>query len=103
MTPKSPHYGLDLAHESRIQPERIATLLLIAALVIFALWLVGASLKGSDIERHIRVNTGKNHSPYSIIFIARIACQNVQFEFHPSQISRAQELLNRYFAALMEC
>jgi len=48
---KSTHYGLDLARESRIRAERRANLLLIAALIIFALWLVGLSLKGSATER----------------------------------------------------
>jgi hypothetical protein len=52
---KSSHYGLDLARESRIQAERRANLLLIAALIIFALWLVGLSLKGSATERQTRL------------------------------------------------
>jgi hypothetical protein len=47
---KSTHYGLDLASESRIDTERRANSLLIAALVIFALWLTGSCLKGTDIE-----------------------------------------------------
>ena len=37
---KSTHYGLDLANEIRIQADRRANLLLIAALVTFALWLI---------------------------------------------------------------
>jgi len=36
---KSTHYGLDFTSESRIEAERRANLLLIAALIIFALWL----------------------------------------------------------------
>ena len=36
---KSTHYGLDFTSESRIKAERRANLLLIAALIIFALWL----------------------------------------------------------------
>jgi len=58
---KSTRYGLDLARESRIQAERRANLLLIAALIIFALWLVGLSLKGSATERQIRVNSNSKH------------------------------------------
>jgi len=75
---KSIRYGLDLADESRIQAERRANLLLIAALLTFALWLVGVSLKGSATERHIWVNTGTKRAPYSVIFLARIACRYVQ-------------------------
>ncbi|MDD5579611.1 MAG: hypothetical protein PHY16_10065 [Methylobacter sp.] len=53
--------GLDLACESRIEAERRANLWLIAALVIFALWIVGVCLKGSAIERQIRVNSGQRY------------------------------------------
>ncbi len=42
---KSTRYGLDLTRESRIDTERRTNLLLIAALIIFALWLVGLSIK----------------------------------------------------------
>jgi len=76
---KSTHYGLDLASENRIDTERRANLLLIAALVTFALWLTGSCLKGTDIERQIKVNSTQNHSPYSVIFLARIACRYVVF------------------------
>ncbi|WP_020161506.1 transposase [Methylobacter marinus] len=70
---KATYYGLDLADESRIQAERRANLLLIAALIVFALWIVGINLKGSEVERHIKVNSGPK-SPYSVIFLGRIAC-----------------------------
>jgi hypothetical protein len=71
---KSMHYGLDFTNESQIEAERRANLLLIAALIIFALWLTGICLKGTDIELHIKVNSSQDHSPYSVIFLARIAC-----------------------------
>ncbi|MGZ8165441.1 MAG: hypothetical protein ACXWTK_07490 [Methylobacter sp.] len=37
---KSPQYGLDFTSESRIEAERRTNLLLIAALIIFALLLI---------------------------------------------------------------
>jgi hypothetical protein len=55
---KSTHYGLDLAGKSRIQAGRRANLLLIAALVIFVLWIVDVCLKGSVTDGQIRVNSG---------------------------------------------
>jgi hypothetical protein len=97
---KSTRYGLDLANENRIQAERRENLLLIAALVIFALWLVGISLKGTTIERHIWVNTGKKHPPYSVIFLARIACRYVQFELPADYLELAQAMLKGYFEQL---
>jgi hypothetical protein len=94
---KSSHYGLDFTSESRIEAERRANLLLIAALIIFALWLTGICLKGTDIERHIKVNSSQDHSPYSVIFLARIACRYVAFELSASMLEQAQTLLLDYF------
>ena len=92
---KSMHYGLDFTSESRIEAERRANLLLIAALIIFALWLTGLCLKGTDIERYIKVNSSQDHSPYSVIFLARIACRYVAFELSASMLEQAQALLLR--------
>ena len=80
--------------------ERRANLLLIAALIIFALWLTGICLKGTDIERQIKVNSGQDHSPYSVIFLARIACRYVTFELPASMLEQAQALLVDYFDSL---
>jgi hypothetical protein len=99
---KSTHYGLDLANDSRIQAERRANLLLIAALIVFALWLVGLSLKGSATERQIKVNSGSKHSPYSVIFLGKIACRYVAFELSDDYLELAQALLVGYFEKLEE-
>jgi hypothetical protein len=97
---KSTHYGLNFTSESRIETERRANLLLIAALIIFALWLTGICLKGTDIERHIKVNSAQGRSPYSVIFLARIACRYVVFELSASMLEQAQALLVDYFDSL---
>lgn len=97
---KSMRYGLDFTSGSRIEAERRANLLLIAALIIFALWLTGICLKGTDIERHIKVNSGQGRSPYSVIFLARIACRYVVFELSASMLEQAQALLVDYFDSL---
>lgn len=97
---KSTHYGLDLASESRIEAERRANLLLIAALITFALWLTGTCLKGTATERQVKVNSGQSRSPYSVIFLARIACQYVAFELSATKLEQAQALLVDYFNSL---
>ena len=99
---KSIHYGMDLSGDSRMEQERKANLLLIAALTLFALWLIGLSLKGSATERQIRVNSGQNRSPYSVIFLARIACRYMIFVLPDDYWKIAQELLNEYFKKLEE-
>jgi hypothetical protein len=55
------------------------------------------SLKGTDIERHIKVNRSQDHSPYSVIFLARIACRYVAFELSTSMLEQTQALLLDYF------
>ncbi|MDP1666313.1 MAG: transposase, partial [Methylobacter sp.] len=97
---KSHHYGLDLTRASRIQAERRANLLLIAALIIFALWLAGLSLKGTATERQIKVNSGTKRSPYSLVFFGKIACRYVVFELPDDYLKLAQALLVGYFEKL---
>jgi hypothetical protein len=97
---KSTHYGLDFTRECRIETERRANLLVIAALVIFALWLTGVCLRGTEVERHIKVNSNQDRSPYSVIFLARIACCYVAFELSASMLEQAQALLVDYFELL---
>jgi hypothetical protein len=66
-------------------------------------WLTGVCLKGTDIERQIKVNSGQHRSPYSpylVIFLARIACQYVTFELSASLLEQAQFLLVDYFKLL---
>ena len=99
---KSVHYGMDLARAARIEAERRANLLLIAALIIFALWLVGLSLKGSDIEWHVRVNSRSKRSPYSVIFLGKIVCRYVSVELPDVYLELAQVLLVNYFRKLDE-
>jgi hypothetical protein len=77
--------------------------LLIPALALFALWLVGLSIKGSATERQIRVNTGHNRSAYSVIFLGRIACRYMSAELPSTYSEPAQALLARYFKTLEEC
>jgi hypothetical protein len=97
---KSTHYGVDLTQDSRISADRRANLLLIAALIIFALWLVGLGLKGTAIERQIKVCSNHHRSPYSVIFLARIACQYMVFEQPENLLEQAQALLVDYFSTL---
>jgi hypothetical protein len=71
---KSTHVGLDFTSESQIEAERRANLLLIAALIIFALWLIGICLNGTDIERQIKVNNGRHRSPESPVAMSPLNC-----------------------------
>ena len=63
---------------------------------------MGICLKGTDIERHIKVNSGQCSPHFSVIFLARIACQYVIFELSASMLDQAQALIVDYFDSLEE-
>ena len=63
-------------------------------------WLDDVSLKGSATERHIWVNTGTKRAPYSVIFLARIVCRHVRFEFPEDYLEPAQAILKDYLDRL---
>jgi hypothetical protein len=67
---KNPRWGLALSHTQTRCPKRLAILLVIGALVIFALWLIGLSARAADY----RIEYGsKKNAPHtlSIISLAR--------------------------------
>ncbi|WP_305907473.1 hypothetical protein Q9L42_015645 [Methylomarinum sp. Ch1-1] len=57
-------------------------------------------MKGTAIERQIKVCSNRDRSPYSVIFLARIACQYVVFELQENLLEHAQVLLVGYFSTL---
>ena len=67
---KNPQWGLGLANSQTRKPERLAILLLLAALISYALWLVGLAAMGAGY----RVQYGskkKSISTLSILTLAR--------------------------------
>lgn len=64
---------------------------------------MGLSLKGSSTERQIRVSSvGSKRSPYSVIFLGKIACRYVVFKLPDDYLELAQTLLTGYFKKLEE-
>jgi len=57
------------------------------------------SSKGTEIERHIKVNSASK-PPYSVIFLGRIVCRYVVFDLPAHYIEWAQAMLVRYFQTL---
>jgi hypothetical protein len=73
---KSSHYGQGLKHSLTRRPERMAILLLIAAIATFAAWLAGilTTLKGnaSDFQAH----SSKFTNSLSMVYLGREALKN---------------------------
>jgi hypothetical protein len=67
---KNPRWGLGLSHTQTRCPKRLAVLLVLGALAIYALWLIGLAARAADY----RIEYGsKKNAPHtlSVISLAR--------------------------------
>jgi len=75
---KCPHYGLGLKHSLTRTPERMAILLLIAAIATWVAWLAGiitlASGKAADFQAH----SAKFTQSLSLVYLGREALKKQQ-------------------------
>ncbi len=89
---KCPHYGLGLKDSLTRTSERMAILLLIAAIATFAAWLAGITTihigNASDFQAH----SAKFTRSLSIVFLGREAIKK-QLIFYDSQLITALSIL----------
>lgn len=89
---KCPHYGLGLKDSLTRTPERMAILLLIAAIATFAAWLAGIVTtytgKASDFQAH----SAKFTRSLSMVFLGREAIKK-QLKLSLSQLIKAFSIL----------
>lgn len=89
---KSPHYGLGLKDSLTRSPERMAILLLIAAIATFAAWIMGLITihngKASDFQAH----SAKFTKSLSIVYLGREAIKK-QINLSISEFNLAIKLL----------
>ena len=74
---KSVVYGLGIARGRYTSFERATNLLLIAALAMFALWVIGSLAKRLHWEWYVRVNSSSRTPDYSCLFLARLVIQHL--------------------------
>ena len=72
---KNPRHGFGLRYSRSTKPERVAILLLIAALATFAQWLAGLIAKAQEWTRLYQANTEKQRRTLSIVFVGRRVLQ----------------------------
>lgn len=89
---KCPHYGLGLKDSLTRSPERMAILLLIAAIATFAAWLAGILIihhgKAADFQAH----SAKFTSSLSIVYLGREVIKK-QLEISNSELILALQIL----------
>ena len=93
---KNPRWGMGIRHSQTRQPKRLATLLLIAALLSFALWIIGivAQSRGYRLCYGSKPKAAKT---VSIVSLARQWLADVRYRklTHRQLCEAMQELVSR--------
>jgi hypothetical protein len=89
---KCPHYGLGLRDSLTRTPERMAILLLIAAIATFAAWLAGISTMNQGKATDFQAHSAKFTTSLSIVYLGREVIKK-QFHFSNSELILAKDLL----------
>lgn len=89
---KCPHYGLGLRDSLTRTPERMAILLLIAAIATFAAWLAGIITMNQGKATDFQAHSAKFTTSLSIVYLGREVIKK-QVHFSNSELILAGELL----------
>ena len=91
---KSVYYGLGLSQNESMNADRRAVLCMLAALAIFLLWCIGTALKDSQEARHLRANSSSKREFYSVVFMARLMCQQQEVRLPEKSFNEALNTIN---------
>lgn len=89
---KCPHYGLGLKNSLSRSPERVAILLLIAALATFAAWLAGLFITDEGKASEFQAHSAKFKTALSKVYLGRQALKK-GFKITLKQFNRMLKLL----------
>jgi hypothetical protein len=97
---KNSAFGLGMAKQARIQPDRLRNMLLISALAYLSLWLIGKAVASHPIARQVQVNTSRQGDVYSVIFLARLIIGHTDFRICDSDVVKARDAIYAYYISL---
>lgn len=86
---KSHRFGYGLRYSNSKKPERVAILLLIAALATFAQWLVGLVAEAQDWSRTFQANTERKRRTLSIVTIGARVLRTHRYKLTEALLWRA--------------
>ena len=85
---KAHRHGFAFRQNLGRHPERLANLLLIAAIAVIATWLTGLVGIERGIARTLQANTEKRHKVLSVFFIGRrLLFRHIEFNHHECRIA----------------
>ena len=77
--------GISLTYANSTCVERVDILLLIAALILFALWCLGYTVIMKNLPYSLQANTVKTHRVLSVITIAREIIDDHRYIIPPDE------------------
>lgn len=92
---KAHRHGFAFRQNLGRHPQRLANLLLIAAIAIIATWLTGLIGINQGIERTLQANTEKRHKVLSVFFVGRRLLSK-SIEFNAQQLRIALQQLQHH-------
>jgi hypothetical protein len=100
---KSPRFGYGLRYSNSKKPQRVAVLLLIAALATFAQWLAGLVAEAQDWSRLFQANTEKKRRVLSVVFIGGRMFNSKRFQITQAMLNQALHDLSKLVIQVPEC
>jgi hypothetical protein len=96
---KSARFGLALGYQRTGKADRLAMLLLIAALAMMVLWLIGMVARQRNLSRHYQANTERRRGVLSVIFLAMRVIDRGGQTFTMAQLASAWRCIQDLNAA----
>ena len=92
---KAPRHGFALRQNTGRDPERVANLLLLAALAMYALWLLGLHGERFGLHRALQANTVRTRRTLSVFFVGSRLLANA-VRIRAPDLSHARQLLHAH-------
>ena len=99
---KCPHYGLGLKNSLTKTPERMAILLLIAAIATWAAWLAGIITLSAGNASDFQAHSAKFTRSLSVVYLGREAIKKQLLISHQQFINALQSLFSMVSEAQLE-
>jgi hypothetical protein len=97
---KSLYYGQGYEINRSRDPQRLAILVLIAALVAFLLFMIGAAAERLDLQRGMHASSSKRRV-YSLPFLAMLVLNITKAEIDASEFLSPDEVIAQFHRALL--
>jgi hypothetical protein len=96
---KSQRFGWSFDESRTLDPKRIETLILVAALAALVTLLAGIAAEGQDLARHYQANTQRKRRVFSLMFLGRLLIRRAEVGLSSDAILAAKSGLQALIAS----